>query len=98
MPTLQVPQWSALLADGDGRLSIGTALPDEATPFTADEEAFVTQALDDLLTPQERAYAARVNPTTLGVIKVPARITQRTVALDRPGVARLRREIPGCLA
>ncbi|ARH94965.1 endopeptidase [Streptomyces sp. MOE7] len=83
VPALQVPHWSALLADGDDRLSTRNALPDEATPFTADEEAFVVQALDDLLTPAERAYAAQVDPTTLGVIKVPARITQRVVALDR---------------
>ncbi|MFB7998786.1 endopeptidase [Streptomyces sp. NPDC056002] len=83
VPTLRVPHWSALLADDDGRLSTQEGLPDETTPYTADEESFVVQALDDLLTPQERAQAAHVDPTTLGVIKVPARITQRAITLDR---------------
>ncbi|MEU0786828.1 endopeptidase [Streptomyces sp. NPDC006173] len=83
VPTLRVPHWSALLADDDGRLSTREGLPGETTPYTADEETFVVQALDDLLTPQERADAEHVDPTTLGVIKVPARITQRAMTLDR---------------
>ncbi|MFE1907374.1 endopeptidase [Streptomyces gardneri] len=82
-PTLRVPHWSSLLVESSDRLSTRDVLPDDATPFTADEEDFVVQALDDLLDPAERAYAAQVDPTTLGVIKLPARIIQRTVALDR---------------
>ncbi|MGW0875267.1 endopeptidase [Streptomyces sp. NPDC002740] len=82
-PLLKVPHWSALLVDDGGGLSTREAFPDDATPFTADEEAFVVQALDDLLTPQERAYAAQVDPTTLGLVKVPPSITRRAIAYDR---------------
>ncbi|MGA5605120.1 endopeptidase [Streptomyces griseoincarnatus] len=82
-PTLQVPHWAALLAEDTGRLSTGHALPDDETPFTAAEEEFIVQALDDLLTPAERAYASQVDPTTLGMVKVPPRITQRAIAYDR---------------
>ncbi|MFJ6438823.1 endopeptidase [Streptomyces sp. NPDC091416] len=82
-PVLKVPHWSALLVDDGGGLSTREAFPDEATPFTADEEAFIVQALDDLLTPKERAYAAQVDPTTLGLPKVPPSITRRAIAYDR---------------
>ncbi|MCW8121871.1 endopeptidase [Streptomyces anthocyanicus] len=82
-PVLKVPHWSALLVDDGGGLSTREAFPDEATPFTADEEAFIVQALDDVLTPQERAYAAQVDPTTLGLPKVPPSITRRAIAYDR---------------
>lgn len=83
VPTVQVPHWSALLSNDSGELSTRDVLPDDSTPFTADEEAFVVQALDDLLTPEERAYAAQVDSTTLGIIKVPPSITRRAVAYDR---------------
>jgi hypothetical protein len=87
VPVLEVPHWSALLADDEGGLSTREAFPGDATPFTAAEEAFIVQALDDLLTPQERAYAAQVDPTTLGLVKVPPSITQRAIAYDqrKPG-------------
>ncbi|ULR47854.1 endopeptidase [Streptomyces deccanensis] len=82
-PTLQLPHWATLLAEDTGRLSTRHVLPDDETPFTAAEEEFIVQALDDLLTPEERAYADQVDPTTLGMVKVPPRITQRAIAYDR---------------
>ncbi|KJS63893.1 endopeptidase [Streptomyces rubellomurinus] len=90
VPAVEVPHWTALLAQKTGSLSGGDLVPTDLTPFTADEEAFVSQALDDLLTSEERAYAARTDPTTLGLPKLwPASVTRIAMAYDRrkPGGA-----------
>ncbi|MFJ4674049.1 endopeptidase [Kitasatospora purpeofusca] len=90
VPAVEVPHWTALLAKATGRLSGDDVLPTDLTPFTSDEEAFVVQALDDLLSSEERAYAARTDPTTLGLPKLwPASVTRLAMAYDRrkPGGA-----------
>ncbi|MDX2549054.1 endopeptidase [Streptomyces sp. WI04-05B] len=83
-PTLEIPHWSSLLARGADRLGPSDFFPDDSTALTADEEAFIVEALDDLLTPQERALAAELDPTTLGPPKLwPASVTRRAMVYDR---------------
>lgn len=83
-PTLEIPHWSSLLARGADRLGPSDFFPDDSTAFTADEEAFIVEALDDLLTPQERALAEELDPTTLGPPKLwPVSVTRRAMVYDR---------------
>ncbi|WP_405504651.1 endopeptidase [Streptomyces anulatus] len=83
-PTLEIPHWSSLLARGADRLGPSDLFPNDSTALTADEEAFIVEALDDLLTLQERALAAELDPTTLGPPKLwPASVTRRAMVYDR---------------
>ncbi|MFF2949813.1 endopeptidase [Kitasatospora sp. NPDC057965] len=84
VPAVEVPHWTALLAQKSDSLSGADLVPTDLTPFTTEEEAFVSQALDDLLTSEERAYAAQTDPTTLGLPKLwPASVTRLAMAYDR---------------
>lgn len=84
IPTLGIPHWSSILARGADRLGPSGLFPDDSTAFTADEEAFIVEALDDLLTPQEQALAQELDPTTLGPPKLwPTSVTRRAMAYDR---------------
>lgn len=83
-PTLEMPHWSSLLARGADRLGPSDFFPDDSTAFTDDEEAFIVEALDDLLTPQERAIAEELDVTTLGPPKLwPRSVTRRAMVYDR---------------
>ncbi|WP_329353785.1 endopeptidase [Streptomyces anulatus] len=83
IPTLEIPHWSSLLARGADRLGPSDFFPDDSTALTADEEAFIVEAMDDLLTPQERALAEELDPTTLGLPKLPPSVTRRAMVYDR---------------
>ncbi|MFF6954947.1 endopeptidase [Streptomyces sp. NPDC008317] len=83
-PVLDVPQWSRLLSREANRLGPADGLVDDSVPFDVDEEAFVVEAMDELLRPEDLAYARELDLTTLGPPKLwPASVTLRAVAYDR---------------
>lgn len=83
-PVLSVPHWSRLLSRGVNRLGPVHRPLDDAVPFDADEEAFVVEAMDELLRPEDLAYAQQLDLSTLGPPKLwPVSVTRRVVAYDR---------------
>lgn len=81
--SVNVPHWSSLIREETDTLSSADTFAFDNVTFTAEEEDFVARALDDLLTAEDRAYAEQLDPTTLGLPRIPGHVTRTAMAYDR---------------
>ncbi|MEV6575720.1 hypothetical protein [Streptomyces sp. NPDC051577] len=82
-PTLQMPHWTSLLAKGMDRLGPEDDPYGESVPMAPGEEEFITDALADMVRPEDLAFADDQPLATLGQPKLwSARITRLAMAYD----------------